>query len=98
MENAGSKEICINEEEIRKSISKLKDISVRLTCCKNQSFLLNESIGETAVQAKNMYNEVLYVIGVMKELADQTASLLDNTITSFENAQAEAITQYIEKI
>lgn len=98
MANVGSQEINISKEEINTSISRLNNISVRLGCCKNQKFFLNESIGETAVQAKNMYDEVLYVIGVMQELVDQTMSLLENTITSFEEAEKVAVAQYIEKI
>lgn len=98
MANVGSQEIKISEKEINTSISNLKNISVRLANCKSQKFLLNESIGETAAQAKNMYDEVLYVIGAMQEVVDQTATLLENAALSFKEAETEAITQYIEKI
>ena len=93
--SAGSQEIKISEEKINASISKLNNISVRLANCKNQKFLLNESIGETA---ENMYDEVLYVVGAMQELVDQTASLLENAVSSFKEAEEKSITQYIRKI
>ena len=96
--SAGSQEIKISEEKINASISKLNNISVRLANCKNQKFLLNESIGETAEQAKNMYDEVLYVVGAMQELVDQTSSLLENAVSSFKEAEEKSITQYIRKI
>lgn len=97
MARVGSQEIKISPEEINESISRLNNISVRLANCKKQKFLLNESIGETATQAKNMYDEVLYVIGAMKELVDQTTSLLGDTIVSFHDAEEDAITQYIAR-
>lgn len=96
--NVAKQEISIDKQEIQTTRNTLKNISVRLNCCKNQKFFLNESVGEAATQAKRMYDEVLYVAGVLQELVEQTASLLDNTIVSFEEAEKHTITQYIEKI
>lgn len=96
--NVAKQEISIDKQEIQTTRNTLKNISVRLNCCKNQKFFLNESVGEAATQAKRMYDEVLYVAGVLQELVEQTASLLDNTIVSFEEAEKHTITKYIEKI
>lgn len=98
MASVGSKEIEIGKEEITETINNLNNISVRLKCCKNQKFLLEKSVGETVTQAKNMYDEVLYVVGAMQELVDQTVELLENTIKSFEAAEEQVISKYIEKI
>lgn len=66
----GKKEIKVDSEKIQESIEKLKKISVRLENCKEQNLLLGESTGETAEQTKAMYNEILSVVGAMKQLVD----------------------------
>ncbi len=86
----GTTEIKVDSGEIQESISRMQSISTRLKICENRKLLLGESAGKTAEQTKAMYEEVLYVVGAMRELVDQTIMLTQNGDEAFAQADQKA--------
>lgn len=93
----GTTEIKVNDEKVKESLTKLKDISGRLDICKSQNLLLEESAGEAAEQTKVMYQEVLSVVGAMKDLVDQTVGLVDAANKEFQEADNRAADMFSAK-
>lgn len=91
----GTTEIKVDSGEIQESISRMKSISTRLMVCENRKLLLGESAGKTAEQTKEMYEEVLYLVGAMRELVDQTIALTKNGDEAFTQADQNAAGMFL---